>query len=200
MTDVLNRSLFLVKERPALLGSAHTYDICDPESGSVVLECREENMGRMTRFFRLFALTRRTTPFDLVVRTAEGEAVLRMKRGVPVFFSRVAVYDEQDVLLGTFRQRSWALHRVFEVLDANDEPACRIEGKLGALNVRFVTSDDVELARVTKKWAGIGKELFTSAADHMLEVDDIVPPDSTIRRLILASVICADVVLKIEIP
>ena len=200
MTDMLNSPLLLVKGRTSLLRPGHGYDIHDPESGSVVLECREQNITRATRFFRLFALTRRTTPFDLVVRTADRQPVLRMKRGVPVFFSRVTVYDEQDVLLGTFQQRPWALRRVFEVLDANDEPVCRIEGKLGALNVRFVTSDGVELARVTKKWAGLGKELFTSADDHMLEVDEVVPPNSTIRRLILASVICADVVLKIEIP
>jgi len=200
MKDVLNGSHFLVKERPALLRSGHGYDICDPESGTAILECREQNIGRMTRFFRLFALTRRTTPFDLIVRTTDGQTVLRMERGVPVFSSRVSVYDERDVLLGTFQQRPWALRRVFEVLDANDEPVCRIEGRLGAFNVRFVTSDGVELARVTKKWAGLGKEFFTSADDHMLEVDEVVPPNSTIRRLILASVICADVVLKIEIP
>jgi hypothetical protein len=200
MTDALNRSLFLVKERTGFLRSGHGYDIHEPESGETLLECREQSISKLTRFFRLFALTRRTTPFDLVVRTTEGGTVLRMRRGVPIVFSRVAVYDDQDVLLGTFQQRPWALRRAFEVLDANDEPVCRIEGKLGALNVRFVTSDGAELARVTKKWAGLGKELFTSADDHVLEVDEVVPPNSTIRRLILASVICADVVLKIEIP
>jgi uncharacterized protein YxjI len=55
---------------------------------------------------------------------------------------------------------------------------------------------DKELARVSKKWAGIGKEFFTTADTYMLEISPHVPPDSSIRQLILAAVMCIDMVLK----
>ena len=52
------------------------------------------------------------------------------------------------------------------------------------------------MASVTKKWAGLGKELFTSADNYVLEIADSVSADDPIRMLILAAVFCIDMVLK----
>ncbi len=56
--------------------------------------------------------------------------------------------------------------------------------------------DDVELAHVSKKWAGIGKELFITADNYMLEIKDEISVDNPIRIMILAAVMCIDMVLK----
>ena len=53
-----------------------------------------------------------------------------------------------------------------------------------------------ELASVTKKWSGIGKEMFTSADNYILRISDEVAPDHSIRQLILGAVMCIDLVLK----
>jgi uncharacterized protein YxjI len=55
---------------------------------------------------------------------------------------------------------------------------------------------DTEVGLVTKKWAGIGKEMFTSADNYILEIKDKVEKDSPLRLLILAAVICIDMVIK----
>lgn len=57
-------------------------------------------------------------------------------------------------------------------------------------------SGESELAHVTKKWEGIGKELFTSADNYVLQISESVPADSMVRQLILAAVMCIDMVLK----
>ena len=49
---------------------------------------------------------------------------------------------------------------------------------------------------MTKKWAGMGKELFTSADNYVLQISDNVPADNPVRQLILAAVMCIDMVLK----
>ena len=54
----------------------------------------------------------------------------------------------------------------------------------------------MQLARVTKKWAGLGKELLTTADNYVLDISDAVPPGSPTRKLILAAVMCIDMVLK----
>jgi uncharacterized protein YxjI len=53
-----------------------------------------------------------------------------------------------------------------------------------------------ELARVSKKWAGLGKELFTSADNYMLAIDTALPAEDDVRILIMAAVLCIDMVLK----
>lgn len=198
MSDALNRNIYLVKEEPKLLGGEFNCDMMDPQSGELLLACRERKPGRLTRLFR-FSDFKRTTPFDIRVSDPTGKQLLRIVRGVPVCFSRVRVYDESDVLIGIFRQRMFTFSGAFDVLDAAENPVCHLRGGLMGWSFRFLTPDGTELAHVTKRWAGLGQELFTSADDYMLQIDDAVPPNSTIRHLILASVLCVGIVVKVEL-
>jgi uncharacterized protein YxjI len=43
---------------------------------------------------------------------------------------------------------------------------------------------------------GIGREMFTSADNYMLEIEPTVPQNDSVRLLILAAVMCIDMVLK----
>ena len=43
---------------------------------------------------------------------------------------------------------------------------------------------------------GLGKELFTTADNYMLSIDRAVAPDDKVRQLIMAAVMCIDMVLK----
>jgi uncharacterized protein YxjI len=52
------------------------------------------------------------------------------------------------------------------------------------------------LRLVTKKWSGLGKELFTSADNYVLQISNDVPADNPLRMLIMAAVMCIDLVLK----
>ena len=54
----------------------------------------------------------------------------------------------------------------------------------------------MEMAQVSKKWAGLGKEMFTSADNYVLSISDTVPADNDLRLLIVAAVMCIDMVLK----
>ena len=81
------------------------------------------------------------------------------------------------------------------MLDSHEKPICHLKGKWTGWDFRFL-SGDKELAHVSKKWAGLGKEMFTTADTYALEIEPNVPPDSSIRQLILAAVLCIDMVLK----
>lgn len=194
MADPINKNLFLVKEHVGLFKAANKYDIYDPESGEIVLECREDNLGLFTKIFR-FSDYKRMTPFDIRVRTPDGRPVVRVTRGVTFFRSQVRVYGQKDEEIGGFRQKLWSVGGKFDVLDLDGQVVCSLKGKWTGWEFTFVR-DGLELARVTKKWAGLGKELFTTADNYMLSISPDVPPNSTIRRLILAAVMCVDMVLK----
>jgi uncharacterized protein YxjI len=81
------------------------------------------------------------------------------------------------------------------VLDSGHNPICQLKGKWTGWDFRFMAGDQ-ELARVSKKWSGISKEMFTSADNYILSISEHVPPNSQIRQLILAAVLCIDMVLK----
>jgi uncharacterized protein YxjI len=110
------------------------------------------------------------------------------------------VLDENNIIIGGFKQRFFSISGTFDVVDANDNIVCTLKGGFTGSNYRFLGPDNVELASVTKKWAGLSREIFTSTDDFLLHIDDAVLPDSITRQLILGSVICIAMVLKIEIP
>jgi len=194
MNPVLNRNLFFVKEHVGMFKAANNYDILDPESQEMIMTCREENLGFFTKILR-FTGYKKMTPFHVEIKTPSGEKILSVKRGVSIFLSKVEVLDENDQLIGKFNQKLFSIGGKFDVLDANDAFMCQLKGKWTSWDFKFVR-DDMEFAHVSKKWAGLGKELFTSADNYMLEINEKVNPDNPIRLLILAAVMCIDMVLK----
>ena len=68
--------------------------------------------------------------------------------------------------------------------------------KLLGWDFKFISADNKEFAIVTKKWAGFGKEFFTSADNYVLQIDQQVPENHPLRQLILSAVMCIDFVLK----
>lgn len=194
MNEILNRNLFLFKEQVGMFKASNKYDILDPANGNLIMQT-SENIGFITKIFR-FTDYKRMTPFNIVVSTAEGKQVVRVSRGVSFFVSKVDVYDENDVRVGGFKQKFFSLGGSFKVLDKNDNEVCMLKSiNWSGWDFKFTAGND-ELASVTKKWAGLGKELFTSADNYVLQISDKVPSGNSLRELIIASVLCIDMVLK----
>lgn len=194
MNKILNGNLFLVKEQVGMFRAANNYDIYDPQSQEMIMTCREEKLGFFSKLFR-FTDYKRMTPFHVEIKTHENENVLTVKRGFSLFLSTVEVFDENEKLVGKFKQKFFSVGGKFNVMDANENILCTLKGKWTGWNFKFI-KDNVEFAHVSKKWTGVGKELFTSADNYMLEIDETVSPDHPIRLLILAAVMCIDMVLK----
>ena len=194
MHESLNKNLFLVKEHVGLFKAANNYDIHDPQTGEIIMHCREDNLGGFTKLLR-FTEYKRLTPFDVRITTPDGQQLVRITRGITFLRSRVTVVDGDDQVIGGFRQKLLSIGGAFDLLDADDKVICHLVGKWTGWDFRFMAGD-TEFAHITKKWAGVGKELFTSADNYILEITEAVPPDNRVRLLILAAVTCIDMVLK----
>jgi uncharacterized protein YxjI len=194
MHPVLSNNLFLVKEHVGMFRASNNFDIFDPTTQQKILECREPHLGIISKLLR-FTDYKRMTPFHVVVTTPQGQKVLSVKRGISLLWSNVKVLDENDVVVGSFKQKLFTIGGKFEVLDAKDQHVCMLKGKWTSWSFSFVRGDS-EFANVSKKWAGLGKEMFTTADNYMLSIQPTVKGDAKVRTLILAAVLCIDMVLK----
>jgi uncharacterized protein YxjI len=194
MNSVLNQNLFFVKEHVGMFKASNNYDIHNPENQKIIMTCREEKLGFFTKLLR-FTKYKRMTPFNLEIKTPSGEKVLTVKRGISIILSTVEVYDENDKLVGKFKQKFFSVGGKFNILDPMGNMLCKLQGKWTGWDFKFV-KDNKEYAHVSKKWSGLGKEMFTSADNYMLEIKDIVSKDDPLRILIFSAVICIDMVLK----
>ena len=194
MHELLNRNVFLIKEHVGVFKAANNFDIYDPATGEIIMLCREDNLGSVTKLLR-FTDYKRMTPFDIKVTNPERQQLVRITRGTTFIRSRVTVLDGKDQIVGGFKQKLMSIGGKFDVLDENDQILCSLKGNWTGWDFRFIVGDN-EFAHVTKKWSGLGKEFFTSADNYVLQISDSVPPDNRVRMLILAAVLCIDMVLK----
>jgi uncharacterized protein YxjI len=193
--NVLNRNVFFIREQVGMFKAASNYDVLDPETSEPLLLCREPNLGFATKMFR-FTKYKRMTPFNLEVTTPDGHPLFSVKRGLTLIRSNVDVLDADGDHVGGFRQRLISIGGAFDVLGPSGQVICCLKGKWTSWEFTFMTPEGDSLARVTQKWAGLGKEMFTSADNYVLQIEDHIPPDNPIRMLIMAAVFCVDLVLK----
>ncbi|MFA7276813.1 MAG: phospholipid scramblase-related protein [Pseudobdellovibrionaceae bacterium] len=194
MHSSLCQNSFIVKEQVGLFKAANNYDIYDPASGQKIIECREPNLGLFTKIFR-FTDYKRMTPFEVVISTPDGKRMMTVKRGISIFLSKVEVTDEKGRTVGFFKQKLFSIGGKFDVLDAQENIKCSLQGNWTGWNFKFIRGEQ-EIASVSKKWNGLGKELLTSADNYVLTVNESVSPDDDVRMLIFAAVMCIDMVLK----
>jgi len=185
---------YFVKEHVGMFKASNNYDVYDPATSQMILTCREPKLGFFTKFFR-FTEYKRMTPFEVVISQPNGNPLVTVKRDFTFFRSVVYIFDESNKLQGTFRQRMLSLGGKFDILDENNQVQCTLQGKWSSWDFTFVRNEEI-IARVSKKWAGMGKELFTSADNYMLAIEPAVDEQDDVRILIIAAVMCIDMVLK----
>ncbi len=192
---MLNRKQYFIREHAGLLKLLDVYDILDPESQAKIGEAREE-ISTLVKVLRLF-INKALMP--TVVRVYEGadegshKIVFSIRRGVALFRPRVDVMDAGGALLGYFVSKAFSLGGAFRVFTPDNQEVAMVKGDWKGWNFRFLRGE-TELGVVTKKWAGLGKELFTTADNYIISLSG--EADSSLSILLLAAGLAIDTVLK----
>ena len=196
MKKILQKNTFLFKEHVGLFKASNNYDVYDPQTNEIILHCREKNLNPFYKIIRLLLTDFKSmTPFEIEVSGLDGKKVIKVKKGLSLVLSKIEVFDENDRLIGLIKLKLFPLGNNFEIFDEKGNLVSKLNGSLIGWNFKFV-KDKNTIARVTKKWSGIGKELFTSADNYILDIKDDVEKSSPLRLLIFGAVICIDMVLK----
>jgi uncharacterized protein YxjI len=195
---VLERNRFVVRERVKLLTDRNTYAILDGDTGEPV-GTAEEHTGPTVRLLRWF-VSKHLMPTRVEVREKPDDSlVFSVRRGAYLFKSRVEVHDAQGELIGYFRSRVVTVSGGLHVYDKAGNHFADVKGKWLGLDYRFVTPDGrVELGRVSNKWEGMVKELFTSADTYGVEVSPDLAEQPLAKMLILAAALAIDMIYKKE--
>ena len=190
---MLELQQFLIKEQVAFLKTASTYDIFDPETREQVGVAREQP-GSFVTMLRWF-ISKRHLPTRIEVREMADESlVFTIRRPLGFWRERVNVYDADDRLMGYFLSKTFAWGRGFWVYDDQDAPFAELKGDWVGWNFVFVTPDGHELGGVSKSWAGLGRELFTSADNYVVSIHEELEDQPIAKMLLLAAALAVDIV------
>ena len=192
---MLHRRTFLIKEHVGFAKLHEVYDIIDPSNGEKIGEAREE-ASTVVKLLK-FVLNKTMLPFRIVIRDARGIELVEVRRGWTFFRSVVDVFDVDGNRLGYFRQKLLSIGGQLQFFDDQDNHVATLKGDWKGWNFGFSTPEGIELGVVTKKWAGIGKELFTTADTYVVDISSGVTEGSAgLVPLLLAGAVSIDMVFK----
>jgi len=116
---------------------------------------------RSSFWARMFLPAQR--PLDIEVFNNQGDLVMAIEKPFRFFVPEIIVYNENDESVGIVKKKFWSLRRTFIVLDVNGNEIYRIVGPILHPWTFKIMKDGKELGKISKKWSGIGKEMFTDA-------------------------------------
>jgi uncharacterized protein YxjI len=192
---LLERTTFFIKERVAMLKLTDTYDILDPATGQSIGLAKEEPPG-WAKWLRL-VVNKQLLPTAVNIYEYDGQPpVLSIRRGFTFLRSKVRVVAGHGESLGYFKSKLLSLGGGFNVFDNADQQVAEVKGNWKGWDFRFLSKSGREIGTVTKKWAGLGKELFTTADNYVISLTDLGGAGQGASALLLAAGLAIDVVFK----
>lgn len=192
---LLERRTFLVKERVALMKFTDRYDIFDPDTGEQIGFAKEA-IGTFAKLLRLF-IHKQLIPTMVVIKEDESsDPVITIKRGFTLLRSKVEVIDRNRTLVGFFKSKLFSLGGGFTVHNPSGEQIADVKGNWTGWDFKLLDMNGQELGRVNKKWAGAMKEMFTSADNYIISLNDSLGTNSGLAALLLAAGLAIDIVFK----
>ncbi|MFM7466918.1 MAG: LURP-one-related/scramblase family protein [Crocinitomicaceae bacterium] len=143
---------------------------------------------------RKLLVSQKLTPFQYEIRNAQGEVIAEIKKGWTFWLPKIQLVMN-GVVIGVIHQRFKLIKPKFDIYNDNNQPIGSIKGNWSHWQFDITSDKGVELGHVSKKWAGIAKELFTTADKYIVNIDPSVQ-DEKMRMLVLSAALTIDLVLK----
>jgi uncharacterized protein YxjI len=192
---LLERTTFFVKERVAVLKLTDTFDILDPVTSQTIGVAREEPPS-WAKWLRLL-VNKSLLPTTVNIYEADGQPpVASVHRGFTFLRSKIKVVGPGGRQLGYFKSKLFSIGGGFHVFDNANNQVAEVKGNWKGWDFKFLNKSGREIGSVTKKWAGLGKELFTSADNYIISLSDANGTSPEISALLLAAGLSIDIVFK----
>jgi uncharacterized protein YxjI len=166
------------------LETKNRYSVSTPD-GDLLLYAYEES-GFLSRI-----LLKKHRPLSIHVLDNDKELVLTASRSFFWFLSHLHIRDGSGRNIGSLRRRLAILNRRFELEDSTGKLIAEMRGPLLRPQTFMIYKSGEEIGRITKKWSGIGKEVFTDADTFRLQIDTS-RADRDFAMLMLASALAVD--------
>lgn len=194
---MLDRKMYFIRERVGFMKLTDTYDILDPES-QMQIGIAKEKPGMLVHILR-FIVNKGMLPAKVFVYEGanpedESKLLFSIQRGLTLLRSKVNIVDKRGNVVGWFQSKLFSLGGAFRVFDAVGSEVALVKGDWKGWNFRFLDKGENEMGTITKKWAGIGKELFTSADNYIITLNQESAPAKAI--LLLAAGLAVDIIYK----
>jgi hypothetical protein len=194
MSDLLSHDVLVFSQKAKVIEMTDEYRIFD-DAGTEIGAIREVGQSRTKKLVRLFSDVDQFLTHKLGVFDGDEQTVLMLERPAKLVKSTIKVSDAQGTERGAILQDNVVGPKHFALVDGRGDRIGSIDGE-NWISWDFAIHDSTgaEVGRITKEWAGILKEGYTTADDYLLQIEAEVSPD--LRLLMFASAAGVDLALK----
>jgi uncharacterized protein YxjI len=194
MSDLLSANLLVVNQKAKLIEMTNQYAIRDQE-GNELGRIQQEGQSALKKAVRFLGSFDQFMTHTLGVYDADGSKVLQLTRPRKVFKSRLEVEDSGGRKVGEIVQKNVFGKINFDFVDNGGRTLGQIKAEnWRAWNFSIVDETDREIGRITKKFVGPLKAVFTTGDNYVVEIDPGVTGD--LRLFALGAAAGVDTALK----
>ncbi|MSO39823.1 MAG: DUF2510 domain-containing protein [Ilumatobacteraceae bacterium] len=185
--------ILVVNQKVKLIELNNQYSVFD-SSGQQIASVNQVGQSTAKKLLRLVSSLDQFLTHKLEISDMKGQVLLRLTRPAKVFKSTVIVSDGADREIGRIVQENM-IGKINFSLQVGQQQIGAIKGEnWRAWNFRIEDASGTEVARITKKFEGIAKTLFTTADNYVLNIHR--PLEQPLISLVVAAALSIDTALK----
>jgi len=184
---------YFIDEKVNFLKFTNEYKVYN-ETG-VQIGIINQRMSAGHKFLTLL-INKAMMPFKLEITDVKGKLQATISRGWTFWMSKIVVTDPNGVEIGLIRQKFKFFKPTFIISEpTSGSEIAQITGDWKAWNFSIKNSAGQDMGKISKKWAGAMKEIFTSADKYNVSIDPNYAENNN-KVAIVATAITIDMVLK----
>lgn len=183
---------YFIDEKVNFLQFENTYKVFNGNAEQIGMIKQKLTSGQ--KLLRLF-MNKKMLPFKLEITDAKNELQATLTRGWTFWMSNIAVTAPDGTAMGSVQQKFKLFKPHFRINDPSGALVAEITGDWTAWNFSIKSAEGEDIGRISKKWGGAMKELFTSADKYNVSINPEYPEEAN-KIAILAAAITIDMVLK----
>ena len=185
MSKLLSLDRLVFNQKAKLIELKNEFYVRD-EDGNDVGIIRQEGQSTLKKVARFVSSIDQFMTHTLAVYDADDTKVLELVRPRKFVKSKLLVADGTGRNVGSIVQKNVLGKIRFDLEDPSGASLGQIRAEnWRAWNFSIVDVGDNEVARITKKWAGLAKAAFTTADNYVLEINGGLEGD--LRLLTIAA-------------
>ena len=190
---LFTESILVVNQKLKLIELNNQYSVFD-SSGKQIASVNQVGQSTAKKLLRLVSSLDQFLTHKLEISDMKGQVLLRLTRPAKVFKSTVIVSDGADREIGRIVQENM-IGKINFSLQVGQQQIGAIKGEnWRAWDFRIEDASGTEVARITKKFEGIAKTLFTTADNYVLNIHR--PLEQPLISLVVAAALSIDTALK----
>jgi uncharacterized protein YxjI len=190
---LFQHNVLVVNQKAKLIELTNQYSVFDAD-GNTVGHVNQVGQSNVKKLLRLVSSVDQFLTHHFDITDASNALVMSITRPAKLFKSTVLINDSTGAELGRIVQEN-VFGKIHFALEVGGLKIGAIKAEnWRAWNFSIEDADGREVARITKKFAGLVREIFTTADSYVVEIHENL--SQPLHSLVIAAALSIDTALK----